>query len=362
MSYLDNTISKKVDECLKEANASRASDIHFEPTKENYRIRFRIDGELKLYSMLSLSFIEPMTTRIKVMANLDITEKRHPQDGQFHCKLIECRVSTCCTLYGEKIVIRLLPQNNNAMKIPTLGLLPAQKKLLLKTIKQKQGLILISGPTGSGKTNTLYAILQALNTLNANIITIEDPIEYPLPGTNQLKVTPEIQLDFSKILRSILRQDPDIIMIGEIRDLETAETCIRAAQTGHLVLSTLHSKTSRGILNRLTGLGIEKQLIHESLTLIITQRLVKKLCQHCKTPIATPKPLQEHFLSHIFQATGCKHCHNGYHQRLALFELLPPPFFFNSSQTISLQDAAFHHIKHGSTSLDAVKSQLSLSI
>lgn len=263
------------------AYQQQASDLHFEPGKTDYRIRMRQDGLLVPIFSGAKAVAARINTQLKVMAQLDITEQRLPQDGRLSFAIdaqqqLDIRVSTCPTLYGEKIVLRLLDQNAQVRSLDQLGLLPAQKNLLQNALSQAQGFILVAGPTGSGKTTTLYTALHLLNQASHNIATVEDPIEITLPGINQVPVHAKIDLSFARILRSLLRQDPDIIMIGEIRDKETAEIAIQAAQTGHLVLSTLHAASSLEAINRLTHMGIPRYELTSTLTLVIAQRLLKK--------------------------------------------------------------------------------------
>jgi type IV pilus assembly protein PilB len=266
------------------------------------------------------------------MANLDIAEKRLPQDGRFTLKLAnnqrqDCRLSTCPTMFGEKLVVRILNPINSPLDINYLGFDEKEQQLFLKSIHLPQGLILVTGPTGSGKTITLYTALNILNQAAKNISTVEDPVEINLPGINQVEINHKTGLGFAKALRALLRQDPDIIMIGEIRDLETAEIAIKAAHTGHLVLATLHTNSASASLTRLLNMGIPTFNLATALSLIIAQRLVRKLCTHCKQPQPLPiKILTENNLEQNFTpyaAQGCKHCNQGYQARMAIFEMLP---------------------------------------
>ena len=312
-----------------------ASDIHFEPYENFYRIRMRIDGVLYEITQAPLNLGNRIAARIKVLAKLDIAEKRLPQDGR--CSIDsekfkrECRISSCPTLFGEKIVVRILDSAMSTLNIDGLGFEPQQKQIFLDAINAPQGMILVTGPTGSGKTVTLYTALNLLNTLDKNISTVEDPVEINLAGINQVHVNPKIGLNFSSTLRAFLRQDPDIIMVGEIRDLETAEIAIKAAQTGHLVLSTLHTNSAPETLTRLNNMGIATFNIASSIKLIMAQRLVRRLCPHCKCIQKIPKEalIQQGFNPDeintliIFSASECKECIKGYKGRVAIYEMMP---------------------------------------
>lgn len=329
----DTHIINLVEQILTDAINKNASDIHFELYAKNYRIRFRIDGILHEMMNLDPRFANRIVARLKIMSNLDIAERRMPQDGYFNGTLgkkYDCRISTCPTLYGEKIVIRILNTCDSLLGIDDLGLELSQQKLFLDAINRPQGIILITGPTGSGKTVTLYAALNALNHNNKNISTVEDPVEINLRGINQVNIHSKIGLNFATILRSFLRQDPDIIMLGEIRDLETAEIAVKASQTGHLVFSTLHTNSAAESIVRLLNIGISTFNIDSSLTLVVHQRLVRKLCPCCKYPEQTP---YEHSLIAGFAknelnfipytAAGCNKCNNGFKGRIGIFEILP---------------------------------------
>lgn len=307
-----------VTQLLEDAIHKHVSDIHIEPYRTAYRIRFRVDGMLHKVTLLPAEIGQRIVARLKVMARLDMAERRMPQDGRFSIDLTaetskDCRISTCPTLFGEKIVVRILDAGNISLDIADLGLEKTQKKLFLQAIQQPQGLILVTGPTGSGKTRTLYAALHFLNTLEKNICTVEDPVEITLPGINQVHVDTKIQRSFARVLRSFLRQDPDILMVGEIRDQETAETAIKAAHTGHLVFSTLHTNGAVETLTRLAMLGIAPFHIAHSVQLILAQRLVRRLCVHCKRLRAD---------SSYYEAVGCEACTQGYKGRIAIFECL----------------------------------------
>lgn len=333
----DAPIVKFVNKILLEAIKQGASDIHFEPYEKEYRIRYRQDGILHEVATPPASLSARITARIKVMSNLDISERRVPQDGGFKMKIsknrsIDFRVSTCPTSGGEKVVMRILDPGNAKLGIEALGFSPIQRELFVKAIERPQGMILVTGPTGSGKTVTLYTALNILNTIEVNISTAEDPVEIKVSGINQVNINPKAGLTFSGALRSFLRQDPDIIMVGEIRDFETAEIAVKAAQTGHLVLSTLHTNSAAETLNRLVNMGIPTFNIASSVTLIIAQRLARKLCDHCKTirDDFTPQGLLELGFGStdlenikLYKAVGCAQCTNGYRGRVGLFEVLP---------------------------------------
>ncbi|MBI2786386.1 MAG: type IV-A pilus assembly ATPase PilB [Legionella longbeachae] len=333
----DAPIVKFVNKVLLDAIKQGASDIHFEPYEKEYRIRYRQDGILHEIATPPSSLSTRITARIKVMSSLDISERRIPQDGGFKMKIsktrsIDFRVSTCPTAGGEKVVMRILDPSSAKLGVEALGFSPLQKKQFIHTIERPQGMILVTGPTGSGKTVTLYTALDLLNTKEVNISTAEDPIEIKVSGINQVNINPKTGLTFSNALRSFLRQDPDIIMVGEIRDLETAEIAIKAAQTGHLVLSTLHTNSAAETLNRLVNMGIPTFNIASSVTLIIAQRLARKLCDHCKVlrDDFTHSGLLELGFSEIdlneiklFKTGSCSKCTNGYRGRIGLFEVLP---------------------------------------
>jgi len=332
----DAPIIRYVHKILLDAIHQGASDIHFEPYESVYRIRFRIDGILYQVATPPSNLASRIASRLKIMSQLDISERRIPQDGRFKIKLthkrsIDFRISTCPTVHGEKVVMRILDPASASLEIDNIGFEPEQKKLFLKTIQLPYGMILVTGPTGSGKTITLYTALGMLNTLDRNISTVEDPVEINLMGINQVNINLKTGLTFSTALRSFLRQDPDIIMIGEMRDLETAEIGIKAAQTGHLVLSTLHTNSAPEALTRLKHMGIAPFNIASSVSLIIAQRLARKLCDHCKQPENLPEQtlLNQGFKAEelknlkTYKAVGCEHCTNGYKGRLGIFEFLP---------------------------------------
>ncbi|WP_300000007.1 type II secretion system protein GspE [uncultured Cedecea sp.] len=317
-------LAELLNEVLNHAIQQRASDIHFEPGQTTYRIRLRIDGVLYAQPLLPGSIAAQLTARLKVLASLDIAEKRLPQDGQIDYQDGEhqasFRVSTLPCRYGEKLVLRLQQQETLCFDIDTLGM-PAEEAVRFdNALASPQGLILITGPTGSGKTLSLYSALTKLNQAHRNICTVEDPIEIPLSGLNQTQLHTKAGLTYGTLLRALLRQDPDVIMIGEIRDSETADIAIKASQTGHLVLSTLHTHSTIGTLMRLEQLNVSREALSSSLRLIVTQRLVRKLCLHCRQQShdSSEPPSSRAY----WQAAGCYRCYNGYYGRTALFEVL----------------------------------------
>lgn len=318
-------IARLLEKILGDALQQSASDIHFESYQHYYRIRFRCDGILYTHYEPPIQLAPRLTTRLKIMAQLNIAEQRLPQDGR--CKVmiqqreVNIRISTCPMLNGEKIVLRLLEAMNLPTNLANLGLSAQQQTLLLQALHKSQGMILVTGPTGSGKTMTLYNALNLLNQPCLNILSIEDPIEIYLPGINQLAVNPKTGLDFPTALRSFLRQDPDVIMLGEMRDTLTADIALKAAQTGHLVLSTLHTNSAVETISRLLHMGIMPYQIASSITLIIAQRLVRKLCGYCKKLTSEKilgSPIKQHYL-----AVGCLHCKDGYLGRMGVYEILP---------------------------------------
>lgn len=331
----DAPVVRFVHKMLLDAIKSGSSDLHFEPYEKNYRVRMRTDGMLREVAKPPIQLAGRIAARLKVMASLDISERRKPQDGRIKMRLsksksIDFRVNTLPTLWGEKVVIRILDPSSAQMGIDALGYEVEQKALYLAALKQPQGMILVTGPTGSGKTVSLYTGLNILNTVDINISTAEDPVEINMEGINQVNVNPRQGLDFAQALRSFLRQDPDVIMVGEIRDLETAEIAIKAAQTGHLVLSTLHTNSAAETLTRLHNMGIPGFNIATSVTLIIAQRLARKLCAHCKRPLEIPHEtlLKEGFseerIGHftIYEPVGCDHCNGGYKGRVGIYEVV----------------------------------------
>lgn len=329
-------VTKFVNELLSHAIKKGVSDIHIEPYEKILRVRYRIDGILQVVSMPPKGIARKMTSRIKVMAELNSSERRVPQDGRIHFqvgedKFIDFRVNTLPTLYGEKIVMRILDSDTASLGIENLGFDDKQKEDLLAAIAKPDGMMLVTGPTGSGKTVTLYACLNLLNTSEKNISTAEDPAEIQVPGINQVNVNDKVGLTFSSALRAFLRQDPDIIMVGEIRDLETAEISVKAAQTGHLVLSTLHTNSAPETLTRLLNMGIPPFNIASTVHLIVAQRLARRLCKHCKKPVDIPDEtlMQIGFKSAelkeltIYEAVGCGECSNGYKGRVGIYQVMP---------------------------------------
>jgi type IV pilus assembly protein PilB len=333
----DAPIVRFVNKVLLDAIKKGASDIHFEPYEKTYRIRLRLDGFLKEIASPPVQLAVKLAARIKVMSRMDIAERRIPQDGRIKMRIsknraIDFRVSTCPTLFGEKIVARILDPSSAMLGIDALGYEEAQRNLYLKTLAQPHGMILVTGPTGSGKTVSLYTGLNILNKEDTNISTAEDPAEINLPGVNQVNVNPKVGLTFASALRAFLRQDPDVIMVGEIRDLETAEIAIKAAQTGHLVLSTLHTNDAPKTLTRLIDMGVKPYAIATSVSLIIAQRLARKLCNSCKTPLDMPAEalLKEGFTPDeiaegikVYKPVGCGSCTDGYKGRTGLYQVMP---------------------------------------
>jgi type IV pilus assembly protein PilB len=333
----DAPIVRFVNKIMLDGIRKGASDIHFEPYEKLYRVRYRVDGVLKEVAQPPVALAGKLAARLKVMSRLDIAERRVPQDGRIKMKLsknraIDFRVSTCPTLFGEKIVMRILDPSQASLGIDALGYEAFQKELYLKYLAKPQGMILVTGPTGSGKTVSLYTGLQILNREDTNISTAEDPAEINLPGINQVNVNPKVGLTFAAAMRAFLRQDPDVIMVGEIRDLETAEIAIKAAQTGHLVLSTLHTNDAAQTLTRLVDMGVKPYAIATSVSLIIAQRLGRRLCNQCKQPLEVPKEalLKEGFSQadvsagfKIFGPKGCSNCTDGYKGRVGLYQVMP---------------------------------------
>ncbi|WP_410754634.1 type II secretion system protein GspE [Erwinia psidii] len=324
------TVTERVEQLLFLAIQQRASDIHIEPQADRLQIRLRIDGVLQSVPTPESDNSSAMLARLKILASLDIAERRMPQDGQFTLTLkgksASFRLSTLPVHFGEKAVIRLLQNETQSVALENLGMTQASLRLFRQALNLPQGLILVTGPTGSGKTFTLYSGLSFLNQPGRNVCSVEDPIEIPLDGVNQTQIQPKTALDFNRVLRALLRQDPDVIMIGEIRDAETAEIAIKAAQTGHLVLSTLHTNSTVETLIRLKQIGIPGYLLASALKLVIAQRLIRRLCQHCRKPAEAVA----HFPHGVWpgtvqnwRAVGCPRCYSGYYGRLALFELLP---------------------------------------
>ena len=332
----DAPVVRFLQKMLIDAINLRASDLHFEPYEYNYRVRFRVDGELREITQPPIAIKEKLASRIKVISRLDISEKRVPQDGRmkmkFGSKAIDFRVSTLPTLFGEKIVIRILDPSSAKVGIEALGYEKIEKDRLLTAIVRPYGMILVTGPTGSGKTVSLYTCLNILNQPGVNISTVEDPAEINLPGVNQVNVNDRAGMTFSVALKSFLRQDPDIIMVGEIRDLETADVAIKAAQTGHMVMSTLHTNDAPTTLTRLLNMGVAPFNIASSVILITAQRLARRLCETCKTQVDYPREamLRAGYLPEDldgswrpFKAVGCAACNNGYKGRVGVYQVMP---------------------------------------
>ncbi len=332
----DAPVVRFLQKMLIDAINMRASDLHFEPYEYHYRVRFRIDGELREITQPPIAIKDKLASRIKVISRLDIAEKRVPQDGRmklkFGSKAIDFRVSTLPTLFGEKIVIRILDPSSAKLGIEALGYEKIEKERLLGAIQRPYGMILVTGPTGSGKTVSLYTCLNILNQPGVNIATVEDPAEINLPGINQVNVNDKAGLTFAAALKSFLRQDPDIIMVAEIRDLETADIAIKAAQTGHLVMSTLHTNDAPTTLTRLLNMGVAPFNIAASVLLITAQRLGRRLCENCKKPAEYPREslLKAGFAEtdldgtwKPYRAVGCSSCNNGYKGRVGLYQVMP---------------------------------------
>ena len=331
----ETPIVRFVNKVLIDAIKQGASDIHFEPYEKNYRVRFRTDGILAEVVRPPKNLAPRLAARLKVMSQMDISERRLPQDGRIQMKLsrnraIDFRVNTLPTLFGEKVVLRILDPSSAQMGIDALGYEPDQKEMYMKALNQPQGMILVTGPTGSGKTVSLYTGLNILNSPERNISTAEDPVEINLEGINQVHVNAKVGLDFAQALRSFLRQDPDIIMVGEIRDLETAEIAIKAAQTGHLVLSTLHTNSAAETVTRMLNMGVPSFNLATSVSLIIAQRLARRLCKSCAAPAEIPEEtlLKEGFTKEqlqgatVMNAVGCSLCNGGYKGRVGVYEVV----------------------------------------
>jgi len=324
-------VVKLVSYIISRAVEEGASDIHFEPQGDGLLIRYRVDGLLRYVEQFSLDMALPVVSRLKIMAGMDIAEKRLPQDGRVVLKVgdkdVDIRISTLPTVYGEKVVLRLLDRTSILIGLEKLGLLEDDMKKILQMISHPYGMLLVTGPTGSGKTTTLYSILNRLAKEEYNVVTVEDPVEYQLKGINQVQVNEKAGLLFSTALRSILRQDPDIIMVGEIRDYETAELAVRAALTGHFVLSTLHTNDAPGALTRLVDMGVEPFLIASSVVGVVAQRLVRKICEQCKESyLPAPEVITENSLPEgtlFYRGKGCEYCRfSGYRGRTAIFEVM----------------------------------------
>lgn len=360
----DAPIIKIVDVILSNAIEGSASDIHIEPSEKDVRVRYRIDGILHTSLMLPKSVHPAIITRLKILSNLKIDESRLPQDGRFHMdvgkKSVDLRVSILPLIYGEKVVMRILDKSSKAPTLDELGVRGRALRWIEENIKKTHGIFLITGPTGSGKSTTLYSILTVLNTTSVNIITLEDPVEYFIQGVNQSQINPDIGLTFAAGLRSILRQDPNIVMVGEVRDKETAEIAVHAALTGHLLFSTLHTNNAIGAMPRLIDMGIEPFLLTASINLVMAQRLVRKICPNCKKETQLTKPIEEELKKllvgipddylegldtknlKIYKGEGCDKCgHTGYAGRFGIFEVLPNT---NEIQDLVLSKSSTHKI------------------
>jgi type IV pilus assembly protein PilB len=381
----DAPVVKFLQKMLLDAFSMRASDLHFEPFEHTYRVRFRVDGELREIASPPVAIKEKLAARIKVISKLDISEKRVPQDGKMKLKIgpdrvIDFRVSTLPTMYGEKIVIRILDPSSAKLGIDALGYEPVEKERLLAAIQRPYGMVLVTGPTGSGKTVSLYTCLNILNKPGVNIATAEDPAEITLPGVNQVSMNEKAGMTFTVALKAFLRQDPDIIMVGEIRDIETADIAIKAAQTGHLVLSTLHTNDAPTTLTRMRNMGIAPFNIASSVILITAQRLARRLCPNCKKPADIPREtlLEAGFKEEDvdgswtpYRPVGCSMCTNGYKGRVGIYQVMP---ISEEIQRIVLRDGSaleiaaqaeiegvrslrqsgLHKVKLGMTSLEEV--------
>ncbi len=354
-------VIKMVNLIMQKAVELRASDIHVEPFEMSLKVRLRIDGVLQDIDSPPVSSTAAVLSRIKIMAKLNIAERRLPQDGRIKIQMLgkelDLRVSTIPTMYGESAVIRLLDKENVVLDFASLGLTGTQAQRFINVLSQPHGIILITGPTGSGKSTTLYTALKQLNTSERKIITVEDPVEYQLEGVNQIQAKPQIGLNFSAALRSIVRQDPDVIMIGEMRDLETAKIAVQSALTGHLVLSTLHTNDAAGGVTRLLDMGLEEYLLSSTVNGILAQRLVRKLCDHCKQAYPAPeavkievnqKQLSDMQDIQLYQAKGCDHCGGiGYRGRQAIIEFLP--------MSESIRKQIMNHEEAAAIELQAIK-------
>jgi type IV pilus assembly protein PilB len=383
----DAPIVRFVNKVMLDAIRKGASDIHFEPYEKVFRVRLRMDGVLREVAQPPVQLAGKISARLKVMSRLDIAERRVPQDGRIKMRLsktraIDFRVSTCPTLFGEKIVLRILDPSSAMLGIEALGYEPFQKDIYLRYLAKPQGMILVTGPTGSGKTVSLYTGLNILNKEDTNISTAEDPAEINLPGVNQVNVNNKVGLTFAAALRAFLRQDPDVVMVGEVRDLETAEIAIKAAQTGHLVMSTLHTNDAPQTLTRLIDMGVKPYAIATSVSLIIAQRLARRLCSSCKQLVDVPaEALRKEGFSEadisagikIYVAKGCSNCADGYKGRLGIYQVMPVTetigrLIMAGGNAIDISDEAakqgvwdlrrsgLEKVKAGLTSLDEINS------
>ncbi|MCG3202304.1 MAG: Type II secretion system protein E [Gammaproteobacteria bacterium] len=333
----DAPVVRFVNKVLLDAIKKGASDLHFEPYEKTFRVRLRIDGILTELAKPPVALANKIAARIKVMSRLDVSERRVPQDGRIKLKVsknkaIDFRVSTCPTLYGEKVVLRILDSDSSRLSIDVLGYEEDQKKIYLENLQKPYGMFLVTGPTGSGKTVSLYTGINILNTIDINISTAEDPVEINLPGVNQVQVDEKTGMTFAKALKAFLRQDPDVILVGEIRDLETASIAVKAAQTGHMVMSTLHTNDGPQTLTRLMDMGVPPFAVATTINLIIAQRLTRKLCTNCKRPVEIPADAlrAEGFTEaqlatnfRVYQAVGCDMCNGGYKGRTGIYQVMP---------------------------------------
>jgi type IV pilus assembly protein PilB len=370
---------------MQQANGLQASDVHFEPFEDFFRVRMRVDGQLRDMAPPPWSLKDKLCSRIKVLSKLDIAEKRLPQDGRMQLPLpdgrvLDLRVSSLPTLFGEKLVVRILSPDASAWSLDQLGYEAEDKERLMQAIHRPHGMVLVTGPTGSGKTQSLYACLNVLNTPEVNIATVEDPSEMHLPGVNQVNVHDKAGLSFAVALRAFLRQDPDVLMVGEVRDRETADIAIKAAQTGHLVFSSLHTNDAPSTLSRLRNMGIEPYNMVSSIALITAQRLVRRLCIHCRQSVpldvqrlrslGLPEQLTETH-GQLYQPVGCTLCHKGFAGRVGIFQVMPISELMGdlilqevSASTLALQaqregvstlrQAGLRKVWQGITSLDEV--------
>jgi len=379
----DAPVVRYVNYLLAHAVDQRASDIHLEPGADEVRVRFRVDGALRRVASAHKRMYPAIVSRIKIIANMDIAERRLPQDGRCRVRMgqseLDIRVSTLPSAHGEKVVMRLLDKSNIVLGLEDLGFEGHELEAFRTALERPHGMILLTGPTGSGKTTSLYAGLNYINTIEKNIVTVEDPVEYQLPGITQTQVKADIGLSFANALRTILRQDPDVVMVGEIRDRETVQMAVKAALTGHLVLSTLHTNSAVASVGRLENMGVEPYLIASSLSLVIAQRLVRRICKHCKEPVALPEHVAHQFgvgssddLPTVYHGKGCAECNEtGYRGRVAIYEVFTVSHVIRSLiergepmleiQRIaeeegmrSIRDAGWHKVTEGLTTYEDV--------
>jgi type IV pilus assembly protein PilB len=383
----DAPVVRFVNKVLLDAIKKGASDLHFEPYEKFFRVRLRIDGILTELAKPPVALANKIAARIKVMSRLDVSERRVPQDGRIKLKVsknkaIDFRVSTCPTLYGEKVVLRILDSDSSRLSIDVLGYEEEQKKIYLENLQKPYGMFLVTGPTGSGKTVSLYTGINILNTIDINISTAEDPVEINLPGVNQVQVDEKTGMTFAKALKAFLRQDPDVILVGEIRDLETASIAVKAAQTGHMVMSTLHTNDGPQTLTRLMDMGVPPFAVATTINIIIAQRLARKLCTNCKRPVEIPADalLAEGFTEaqvatsfRVYQAVGCDMCNGGYKGRTGIYQVMPitdamKRLIMDGANAIALADqsqkegvpnirqSALKKVMNGITSLEEINS------